>query len=271
MDTVVLRHGNILNEQSFEKNGGPSCPVCDKKFSLINRKHNCRVCGIIHCATCVPKIAILESADDDLLRICRACTLKVAKAEKEEAGLEREKLRKVKEVLKAKAEGIEAKTANSSEMDGSAATQLQQKMRMQEQVQRHSVKEEVQVPAELVLEPLASDWTSKEYRVVCVPESRWLPDDSVTKCPGCSNDFTPQLRRHHCRACGKIYCSPCVPFVGLSVDAARMDAAESVRTCGPCVQTALAIRKRMKAAEGQKKARVIAEKRALEKVDASPS
>lgn len=270
MDTVVLRHGDILNEEAFEKTGGSTCQVCDKKYSILSRKHNCRVCGGMFCSNCAPKIAILEGSDDELIRICHSCTRKITKGQREEAGLERQKLKKVQEVLKAKTEGIETKTASpKEEVDGTVVMQLQQKMRMQEQVQRHSSNETPHQPApELVLEPLDSDWSSKEYRVVCVPESRWVPDDAVTKCPTCLHEFTNQLRRHHCRGCGNIYCSPCAPFVGVAVDAVRVDTTESVRMCGPCVQKAVALKKRANAAKGNKIARVLAEKRAAENAGA---
>jgi len=35
----------------------------------------------------------------------------------------------------------------------------------------------------------------------------WEKDESVKKCPTCSVEFGLFTRRHHCRACGKIFCS----------------------------------------------------------------
>jgi len=37
----------------------------------------------------------------------------------------------------------------------------------------------------------------------------WIPDQRVTMCQVCSNEFTLVNRRHHCRACGKVVCSQC--------------------------------------------------------------
>ncbi|CAB3980722.1 zinc finger FYVE domain-containing 9 isoform X2 [Paramuricea clavata] len=37
----------------------------------------------------------------------------------------------------------------------------------------------------------------------------WLPDTDVNRCMSCQCKFTVVKRRHHCRACGKIYCSSC--------------------------------------------------------------
>ena len=38
---------------------------------------------------------------------------------------------------------------------------------------------------------------------------RWKPDDSVSACPMCKESFTLVRRKHHCRACGGIFCAKC--------------------------------------------------------------
>ncbi|KAG8456434.1 hypothetical protein GDO86_002278 [Hymenochirus boettgeri] len=37
----------------------------------------------------------------------------------------------------------------------------------------------------------------------------WIPDSDAPKCMNCSVKFTFTKRRHHCRACGKVYCAVC--------------------------------------------------------------
>ncbi|XP_015674042.1 zinc finger FYVE domain-containing protein 16 [Protobothrops mucrosquamatus] len=37
----------------------------------------------------------------------------------------------------------------------------------------------------------------------------WVPDLEASKCMNCQAKFTFTKRRHHCRACGKIFCAPC--------------------------------------------------------------
>jgi len=37
----------------------------------------------------------------------------------------------------------------------------------------------------------------------------WQPDDTAPKCNKCGTEFSLFKRRHHCRACGKVYCSRC--------------------------------------------------------------
>ncbi|XP_021342255.1 uncharacterized protein LOC110442795 isoform X2 [Mizuhopecten yessoensis] len=38
---------------------------------------------------------------------------------------------------------------------------------------------------------------------------RWIPDAEAPLCMGCEAKFTFTKRRHHCRACGKVFCSTC--------------------------------------------------------------
>ena len=41
----------------------------------------------------------------------------------------------------------------------------------------------------------------------CAP--LWVPDAHVTMCQACSCNFTLIIRRHHCRACGRVVCYQC--------------------------------------------------------------
>lgn len=38
---------------------------------------------------------------------------------------------------------------------------------------------------------------------------QWIDDSTVDKCYRCEKTFSIFLRKHHCRLCGKIFCSPC--------------------------------------------------------------
>ena len=39
--------------------------------------------------------------------------------------------------------------------------------------------------------------------------SSWVEDSAVTNCAACNKAFNITRRRHHCRECGEIFCSPC--------------------------------------------------------------
>ena len=59
----------------------------------------------------------------------------------------------------------------------------------------------------------------------------WIPDSAAPQCMGCLEAFTFVKRRHHCRACGKVFCSRCsnhflpLPHFGLD---------RPVRVCNRC-------------------------------------
>ena len=37
----------------------------------------------------------------------------------------------------------------------------------------------------------------------------WVPDRWADSCAGCRRVFNHLRRRHHCRACGKVFCHKC--------------------------------------------------------------
>lgn len=44
---------------------------------------------------------------------------------------------------------------------------------------------------------------------LAVSKDEWQCDAKVAECNGCKKRFGTFLRRHHCRACGKVFCSDC--------------------------------------------------------------
>ncbi len=60
----------------------------------------------------------------------------------------------------------------------------------------------------------------------------WVPDRRVTMCQNCAVEFSVLVRRHHCRACGKVVCAPCsgnrAPL--------RYRDFESARVCDECFE-----------------------------------
>ncbi|CAN9504455.1 unnamed protein product [Ophioblennius macclurei] len=61
-------------------------------------------------------------------------------------------------------------------------------------------------------EPPAGDFLPGNQRVEEELGSRqpeWVPDSDAPNCMNCEQRFTFTRRRHHCRACGKVYCAVC--------------------------------------------------------------
>ena len=40
-------------------------------------------------------------------------------------------------------------------------------------------------------------------------QKNWLPDDASKGCVGCNKAFSFSRRKHHCRACGRLFCNDC--------------------------------------------------------------
>ncbi|KAK5644585.1 hypothetical protein RI129_005885 [Pyrocoelia pectoralis] len=59
----------------------------------------------------------------------------------------------------------------------------------------------------------------------------WIPDIEAPKCMSCTVTFTVVKRRHHCRNCGKIFCSRCSSN---SVPLPKFGHVKPVRVCNKC-------------------------------------
>ena len=80
--------------------------------------------------------------------------------------------------------------------------------------------------------------TSKQYITFKQHEEPppWIDDSECTCCSGCRTCFSFFKRRHHCRLCGKIFCSSCASnFVPLP----RYGLLSPVRVCTACIETAI--------------------------------
>ncbi|KAI5144262.1 Zinc Finger Fyve Domain-Containing Protein 16 [Manis pentadactyla] len=51
--------------------------------------------------------------------------------------------------------------------------------------------------------------TCKEGLVLGQKQPTWVPDSEAPNCMNCQIKFTFTKRRHHCRACGKVFCGVC--------------------------------------------------------------
>ncbi|XP_066472325.1 zinc finger FYVE domain-containing protein 16 isoform X2 [Tiliqua scincoides] len=49
----------------------------------------------------------------------------------------------------------------------------------------------------------------EEVIVLGQKQPPWVPDSVAPNCMNCQTKFTFTKRRHHCRACGKVFCGPC--------------------------------------------------------------
>ncbi|CAG9538447.1 unnamed protein product [Cercopithifilaria johnstoni] len=61
-----------ISRKWLEDSEAINCHACDKPFTLTNRKHHCRQCGQIFCASCSSFTAKIASSRNPV-RVCNAC------------------------------------------------------------------------------------------------------------------------------------------------------------------------------------------------------
>ena len=71
----------------------------------------------------------------------------------------------------------------------------------------------------------------------------WIPDTRVHRCFSCNLDFSIMRRKHHCRSCGRIFCSNCsshreiIPSYFKTYAPSHSETVSTPqRTCGKCAQ-----------------------------------
>ncbi|KAK6644999.1 hypothetical protein RUM43_001275 [Polyplax serrata] len=73
---------------------------------------------------------------------------------------------------------------------------------------------------------------NQKYRspfLLCEP--CWVPDNEITHCTSCKEKFNFTKRKHHCRRCGRIYCSSCSCS---RIALPRFSFVDPVRVCNSC-------------------------------------
>lgn len=71
----------------------------------------------------------------------------------------------------------------------------------------------------------------------------WVPDEKVVGCMRCAKHFTLLVRRHHCRVCGRIYCSDCCS--NFSLLPRQFNRAEPQRACVRCFEVLLPMQRQL--------------------------
>eukprot|EP00670_Eutreptiella_braarudii_P000618 CAMPEP_0174293896 /NCGR_PEP_ID=MMETSP0809-20121228/40036_1 /TAXON_ID=73025 ORGANISM="Eutreptiella gymnastica-like, Strain CCMP1594" /NCGR_SAMPLE_ID=MMETSP0809 /ASSEMBLY_ACC=CAM_ASM_000658 /LENGTH=238 /DNA_ID=CAMNT_0015394993 /DNA_START=29 /DNA_END=745 /DNA_ORIENTATION=+ len=175
------------------------CGYCHKEFGMLLRKHHCRHCGKVFCDECTRfRAKIPQMGIDEMVRICEYCR-------RDAQGLiGTESMQRPSEVKKcvqcAKGFGVVGPSAAKHNCQHCGKVFCADCTRW--------------------FAKIAHLGYDKEYVRVCetckdLPNTfsrlyEWQRDSDVTACNECLAEFTRSFRRHHCRHCGKIFCSKCL-------------------------------------------------------------
>jgi len=246
---VITSKDKWLPDSSTDK-----CKKCGIKFSFSVRRHHCRVCGDIFCGTCATECGVFH---DEVIRVCTVC---FAKREAELAEEENKRKQKQERLRQARIQDVQEAKAASEEKKGPESPKTPDKDKKldaisthklrQQQYQIRAGKEEEEKLEREKKEKAENPWlapapwaeSSSRIRradlnytlsdapavvITLIEEDKWMPDGDSAKCLDCGQRFDSIYRRHHCRACGGLFCQDCSPEIGVL-------RAEAQRICGDC-------------------------------------
>jgi len=71
---AVAIRSEVSKENWIDDELYQNCLSCGSEFSRLNRRHHCRLCGLLVCNPCGPKRAFFVSqGPKQLVRVCCGC------------------------------------------------------------------------------------------------------------------------------------------------------------------------------------------------------
>lgn len=157
-----------------------ACKACKKHFGNSDTKHHCRACGEGFCDECTShEMPVPWRGWNTPRRVCDACYREYSK-------------RTPKKVASA-----ELSPNSPSKQDASSS---------HPQVTARYMTEVIQTAAQYVGGAMSY---SKDVVVDASKPTYWQPDREVLECGRCKTAFSSKVARHHCRACGGVFCEDC--------------------------------------------------------------
>ena len=71
---IIETDSKKKNEFWITDDDAKICSFCSKNFTLLQRRHHCRICGMIFCIDCINKIIEIKGLDNNnLIKVCEKC------------------------------------------------------------------------------------------------------------------------------------------------------------------------------------------------------
>lgn len=218
----------------------PNCGKCDAKFSLVRRRHHCRICGKIYCDECTDYIPVI-GGDEAALACDSCCATLLAKRKAEH---------KAKQAKQDSLKGSLGAFKPCTALPSLAFQQMMEHGTTIISEEKGETEEELTLP---------TGWKEMIFLIDVIEKGHWVKDNESEKCSACEELFTNVVRRHHCRGCGQLFCGDCAPLVG-NDSTNPWDYDAILRACGNCCK--LSMKKKLKGVNAE------AEKIAAFKADA---
>eukprot|EP00053_Salpingoeca_punica_P008525 m.76452 g.76452 ORF g.76452 m.76452 type:complete len:395 (+) comp14638_c0_seq1:31-1215(+) len=163
----------------------PCCSAhdCDVLFTILERRHHCRLCGLVYCGAHVShRLRLRNTADGHAVQwdpdygqfapVCALC-YESRPGVRQELGVRRS---------------------------------LYDRFMRKRALRIESLKEHSLLAANIFAIEQLPDLSNQSLQSVV----RWLPDNSRSACTLCLKPFNVMRWRHHCRVCGTLSCSDCI-------------------------------------------------------------
>ena len=195
-------------KRSHWKNGTrhEKCFECTKKFSRLDRKRNCSMCGEVFCKNCTRftrKISA-QAVPDPLgtsYHVCHNCLMATIQDMGQEGNWgdyfvffrDKKKEKKMKEMA----------VNQSKPLSQIGTLSSNKKERLNQELERLKVGFETR-----------SSWAKYIVSDFKVPtwqkSSLWVDSSNAHQCRRCHTTFKRLAKKTNCRVCGQIYCSDCI-------------------------------------------------------------
>jgi hypothetical protein len=186
------------------------CFGCRDDFSLFVRKHHCRSCGGVFCASCSRFQKILPLLGYDTpTRVCGFCY----HDESLESNLE----------THAKNKNYESRENNKNNKSGTLTTKRTNQRKplgavsvnttdniISSNSNNNSTKQQSYTKNNNLCNT-STVLTSRKSNFKCfsMAAPAWVEDHASDECQQCATEFAILVRRHHCRGCGGLFCWEC--------------------------------------------------------------
>ena len=181
-------------------------PSCHKKFSKLDKKRNCAMCGDVFCKNCTRFTRKLSSnALPDPLgvscHVCHTCLMDTVQTMGQEGDWTqyfsyiRDRKKKVEEQNSAQSQSkplTQLNTAGRSKRD-----------RLCQELERLKIGYETQTGwvKSIVSEIKIPSWQKSRH---------WVDPSNAHQCRRCHEAFGKKVGKNNCRVCGQVYCSSCI-------------------------------------------------------------